>query len=136
MKKILIAFALVILPFALMSQKESFNTFIKKFSLDSVFQMERIVFPLTYVTWDYGNDEEQTINLKKSDWKYDKLYYAFEEKYDAYPVFYDNFDCDFRDTGEMIFQWKGFYSVDRRYYFKRIENRWYLIKILDYDPLE
>jgi hypothetical protein len=136
MKKTLMAFTLAILPVALMSQKESFNAFIKKFSLDSTFQKERIVFPLTYATWDYENDEEQTITLRESDWKYEKLYFVFEEKYDAYPIFYDNFDCEFRDTGEMVFQWKGFYSVDRRYFFKRVENLWYLIKVLDYDPIE
>jgi hypothetical protein len=55
---------------------------------------------------------------------------------EAYTVFFDNFDCKFRDTGEMVFCWKGFTDMDVRYYFKRLEGKWFLVKILNYDPLE
>ena len=48
-------------------------------------------------------------------------------------MFYDNFDCMFRETDEMVFRWRGITDMDRRYYFKRINDKWYLVKILDYD---
>lgn len=137
MKRMFLILIFSAFPLILLSQKESFNTFISTFSQDSLFQISRIEFPLTYVTWDYEKDEEIEIKLQQKNWKYDALYFNMENTNDAFTVFYDNFECKFKeDTEEMVFQWKGFYSVDRRYYFKRIENQWYLVKILDYDPIE
>lgn len=127
---------LLMLPLSVKSQNEDFDVFIKKFSQDSIFQLSRITFPLTYISWDYEEDEEIITTTQKEQYKFDRLFYSLKKKEDAYPVFYDNFECKFQDSGERVFQWKGFYSMDRRYYFKRIEEEWFLIKILDYDPLE
>ena len=123
-------------PIIIKSQNEHFDTFISKFTQDSAFQLERISFPLTYISWDYEDDKEIIIFVERKEYKFDRLYYSLQEKEDAYPVFYDNFDCTFRDTGEMVFRWRGFTDTDRRYYFKRVEREWFLVKILDYDPIE
>ena len=128
-------FFFFVIPKMSQSQNEEFQGFIKRFVIDSVFQIDRISFPLTYITWDYENDHEITIQLEKTNYKFDRLYYSLEDHSDAYPIFYDNFECKFRDTGEMVFRWVGFTSVDRRYYFNRIDGKWILIKILDYDPI-
>ena len=111
---------------------EKFDDFIIQFCTDSSFQISRIKFPLLYITWDYDIDKEMATHITKENYKFDRLFcYS-----DAYSVFYDNFDCKFRDTGEMVFRWRGFTDMDSRYYFKRIKGKWILIKILDYDPIK
>lgn len=128
---------LTINPIVARSQHEGFNTFITRFAQDSVFQVHRVCFPLVYVTWDYENDKELTFSLREDSYQYDRLFFLLEDRgEDAYPVFYDNFNCEFRDTGEMVFQWKGFSSGDRRYYFQLLNGIWFLVKIMDYDPTE
>lgn len=41
------------------SQKEEFSSFLKTFSVDSVFQKSRIKFPIPVVSWDYDTDDEK-----------------------------------------------------------------------------
>lgn len=130
-RQLVIGFLLLIPVFA-NSQSEKFEEFIDKFCMDSSFQVSRVKFPLEYISWDYEADKELTLHIQKENYKYDKLYYYS----DAYAVFYDNFDCKIRDSDEMVFRWKGLTDMDRKYYFKKIENKWFLIKILDYDPLK
>ncbi len=136
-KNLILLFLLLPVSFFAKSQNESFDKFFSKFAQDSVFQLSRVSFPLTCISWDYEKDEEYTTLIQKNSYQYDRLHYSLEMRgEDAFPVFYDNFNCKYRDTGEMVFQWKGFSSGDRRYYFKRIDGEWILVKILDYDPLE
>lgn len=130
-KQLIISFGLFI-PIIANSQPENFEEFIDNFCMDSSFQISRVQFPLLYISWDYETDKEIELYIQKEKYKYDKLYYNS----DAYAVFYDNFDCKLKDSDEMVFRWKGFTDMDRRYYFKRINGIWFLIKILDYDPIE
>ncbi len=135
--KILLEFFLSFIMFSnLIAQNEKFDDFINNFCQDSMFQFSRIKFPLLYISWDYDNDRENEILIYKEKYKFDKLYYNLMDISDGYTIFYDNFECKFRDTDERVFQWKGFTDMDRRYYFKRLDGKWYLVKILDYDPLE
>ncbi len=130
-------FFLIINPIITRSQNEGFSTFISRFAQDSIFQRQRVCFPLVYVSWNYANDKEDTTSVRMESYHHDRLFYSLEDRgEDAYPVFYDNFDCKFRNSDEMVFQWKGFSSVDRRYYFKMLDGLWYLVKIVDYDPIE
>jgi hypothetical protein len=130
----ILLFLFMTIPFVLKSQTEIFSNFITKFATDSVFQVSRVSFPLLYITWDEEKDEEDSILVNKEKYQYTALYYSLLEHGEAYTIFYDNFDCEFRDTGEMVFRWMGFTDMDSRYYFKRINEKWYLIKIVDYDP--
>lgn len=126
-----------LLPLITRAQNEKFDDFIKLFAQDSIFQISRIEFPLKYLSWDYEKDKEYETAISKEKYKFDNLYfYLLDCGQDAFPIFYDNFECKFGDTGEMVFRWIGFTDVDRRYYFKRINGIWFLVKILDYDPLE
>lgn len=131
MKKAIAISLLIMISLSLTAQKESFNKFIIRFVQDTVFQKERIVFPLTCVTWDLEVDDEHVFFVEKNKWKHDKLFY--DEESDAYYIFYDNFDCEFRDTDEMVFRWYGLTDMDVKYFFKRINNLWYLIKLKNYD---
>ncbi len=122
---------ILIFSFCILKAQENFDKFISKFAQDSTFQYSRILFPLNCVTWDFENDKEFAFSLTINQWNFDRLYY--DNFSDAYTVFYDNFDCKFRETDEMVFRWRGITDMDRRYYFKRINDKWYLVKILDYD---
>jgi len=116
------------------AQNESFDDFINSFAQDSVFQLSRIVFPLSIRCWDYEVDQEVTITINEKKWQFDRLHYSIiENGGDAYTVFYDNFDCKFSETDEMVFRWRGFTDMDTRYYFKRVDGLWFLIMIMDYD---
>ena len=99
---------------------ESFFVFINEFSNNEDFQMNRTIFPLECVSWDLEKDTTVTFYVNKNEWEYTKL-------------FGDNFECEFRDTDQRVFQWRGFTDMDIRFYFKRIEGNWFLIKYINYD---
>ncbi|NCA84410.1 MAG: hypothetical protein EOM83_02425 [Clostridia bacterium] len=45
------------------------------------------------------------------------------------PQIFDNFEGTLRDTDERLFQWIGTETgVDVKYYFKKIDGKWFLIK--------
>ena len=115
-------------------QNEKFDDFIYEFTHDSAFQFSRVTFPLTFISWDYEKDKECVFSLKKEQYQFQRLHFGLEYMgSDAYTVFYDNFDCKFRDTGEMVLRWRGFTDMDDRCYFKRMDGKWYLVKMLNYD---
>lgn len=109
---------------------ESFFVFINEFSNNEDFQMNRTIFPLECVSWDLEKDTTVTFYINKNEWEYTRL---FGDNYEGYTVVYDNFECEFRDTDQRVFQWKGFTDMDIRFYFKRIEGNWFLIKYINYD---
>jgi len=132
------AFLVLLLIFThanrLSAQNERFDDFISSFAQDSVFQISRISFPLNIRCWDFETDQEITIAINQEMWQFDKLHFSIiENGGDAYTVFYDNFDCNFSETDEMVFRWKGFTDMDTRYYFKRVNGLWFLIMMMDYD---
>ena len=106
----------------------------------TLFQISRVVFPLPYITWSFNEsfdeEKEDTLYITIDKYRFNNLHYGFIRCGEAYPMLYDNFDCKFRDTGEMVFRWVGFTDMDLRYYFKRIKGKWYLIMIYSNDPLE
>jgi len=110
-------------------KKEVFEDFISRFANDTTFQLERINFPLKYDYLEEENFEEVSQQIKKADYKTSRLYYDLIECSEAYTIFYDNFDLELRDSDERVFRWKGFTGMDERYYFKRIDGIWFLVKI-------
>jgi hypothetical protein len=50
-------------------EKETFDNFIKKFKSDSLFQIERVKFPLTLVTWD-NDDNLSSKKIKQENWRH------------------------------------------------------------------
>ncbi len=112
--------------------KESFEEFIKKFE-DEAFQISSIKFPLEMTFIDQESFEESSKELAKEEWTYTHFYLNFLfNGEDAYPQIYDNFDRKLRDTDERVFSLIGFSDLNINYYFKRIEGKWYLIKIEDF----
>ena len=108
------------------SENYSFSDFIKRFTTDSVFQINHIKFPLKEVSIELDEENHDSMlytNTKKSEWKF----YSFkdticdgiklEHQFDTI-----NFTCtEFGvDTGVRI-----------DYYFEKSGSQWFLTKIVD-----
>ncbi len=105
---------------------ENFIEFLQRFSWDNKFQLDRTKFPLQSVSLDESLAGTVTTYVKKSDWK---LVSFFQRDQPSYGQIYDNFNNKMRDTNERVFAWHGLGNgIQRFYYFKRIDGRWYLIK--------
>lgn len=108
------------------SESYNFGDFAKRFTTDSVFQINHIKFPLEDVSIELdeeNNDNTSTSYIKKSEWKY----YSFPDTiYDGikleHPIDTTNFTYTELgvDTGVRI-----------DYYFEKIGTQWLLIKIED-----
>jgi hypothetical protein len=105
--------------------KENFNGFINKFIADSLYQLDRIKFPLRSMK----ADSEDYGTIKREDWKIIRLFGT--ENYKA--QLYDNFKGELRDTNERLFCWEGVENgINVQYWFRRIEGRWYLTGYFDF----
>jgi len=97
------------------SVDENFDDFIERFSRDSLFQLDRIIFPIN--------------SVKKSDWKIEKLFGKDEYR----PQIYDNFNGELRDTNERLFRKIGMRNgIFVEYRFSKIGRTWYLINLTDF----
>jgi len=106
---------------------ENFDDFLEKFATDSLFQTERIKFPVEVVTLD-DDFNEITKKVSKSNWKMDYIFYGGEKVVQIY----DNFKSEIKDTDERLLHWHGIDNgISILYYFKRIDGLWYLIKFED-----
>lgn len=88
------------------SKKEDFfRNFIYKFVSDSNFQMERVVFPLTFETpdWDNTNGENKIQKIDKRQYIIETLFWNNRFPLYSIPVFYDNYKLKFKDTGKMVY---------------------------------
>jgi hypothetical protein len=129
MKKAIMIFTFLPLLTVCFGQNEVFEKFLYKFANDSIFQLSRVEFPLKYFFTNNDTFEDDSTFIMKKDYKFDRLQYSNLDCTDAYSLIYDNFDCKFGDTNERVFRWVGFTDMDMRYYFKRKQGKWYLIKI-------
>lgn len=106
---------------------EDFDNFFWGFMTDSIFQLERIKFPLKYITWkdDLGG-EIDTLEINKVDYKYNSFYINFASERTQV---YDNYELKLQPTNERLIHWYGVETGgDSKYYFKGFNGKWYLIK--------
>ena len=108
--------------------KENFDSFLYKFISDSIFQLERIKFPLnSSIQTDL--DEVDTKLIEKKNWKIERLFGREEYR----PQIYDNFNRELRDTDERLFCWEGIENgIYVEYKFQRLGGLWYLTEYNDY----
>ncbi|MBL7840742.1 MAG: DUF4348 domain-containing protein [Cyclobacteriaceae bacterium] len=107
------------------TNREKFDDFIYKFISDSLYQLDRVKFPLRSIR----ADSEEHGTIKKKDWQIVRLFGNDEYK----AQLYDNFNGELRDTDERLFCWEGIENgISVQYKFKRIEGRWYLIEYNDF----
>ncbi|MBC3848003.1 DUF4348 domain-containing protein [Winogradskyella echinorum] len=106
---------------------ENFDAFFWSFMTDSTFQLERIKFPLKYITWeDELGGEIDTIKLIKPEWKYNSFYLNTASERTQ---IYDNFELNLRTTNERLLHWYGVETGgDSKYYFTGKNGKWYLTK--------
>ena len=100
---------------------ESFADFFFNFASDDDFQKERIVFPISYYKG------EEVLRTTRDDWQHDSLLSRSE----VYTVMFDSDEDMYveEDTSLTSVQVDMIYLVKRRvkrYYFERINDRWYL----------
>jgi hypothetical protein len=108
--------------------KEKFDDFVYRFIADSLFQLERIKFPLkSSIQTDL--DEVDTTAIEKKDWKIVRLLGRKEYR----PQIYDNFKRELRDTDERLFCWEGIENgIYVEYKFQRVGGLWYLTEYNDF----
>jgi len=108
--------------------KENFDNFIYKFVSDSLFQLDRITFPLKSSN-QTDSGEEDTRLIEKKDWKIVRLFGQEEYR----PQIYDNFKRELRDTDERLFCWEGIENgIYVEYKFQRLGGLWYLTEYNDF----
>lgn len=109
--------------------QNDFDSFIKKFSNDSAFQLNHVKFPLNKVIIDAETYEYDTLSVCKKDYRTVSFYNSLIKCSEAYPVVYDNFELNESNSTERVFRWKGFTGMDNRYFFKKISGTWVLVKV-------
>lgn len=113
------------------SDNENFDDFLHKFMTDSIFQIKRTEFPLTYVHWknDYPGNEIDTVKLTTENWKHQWFYMiGFSE----IPQIYDNFEMELRPTDKRLLHFTGVETgTNAKYFFETKENNWYLTKMVN-----
>jgi hypothetical protein len=111
------------------SENENFQDFLFKFMTDSIFQVKRTEFPLTYIHWkdDYPGNQVDTARLTKENWNHQWLYF---NEYSSVPQIYDNFEMELRPTDKRLLHFTGVETgMNAKYFFETTENKWYLTKM-------
>ncbi len=110
-------------------QGENFDDFFNKFRSDSVFQIERVKFPLPLVTWDI-DDNLATEEIDRENWRHLRLEYKNEfgtREIDAYTqetkIYADSAKIELRGIDNGI-------HVD--YVFNKVDGQWTLTTERDY----
>lgn len=102
---------------------EKFNKFIIQFERDSLFQNERIKFPLRNAFFDYEEGDTSIRFIIQSEWKFSDLsklpsnYIKMSAKVSETKI---NYTIQIVDTGVSVI-----------YIFELKENKWFLTEIID-----
>ncbi len=116
---------------AQLSLEEDFNRFIERFSKDSHFQLQRIMFPISVIVPDMGDEgmapKEEVIG--KYDWE--QLDLTYDSTYLTRP--YDQYYQVVRFTNDTaVVEIRGINNgIYADYYFSRINNDWYLVTLFE-----
>lgn len=108
---------------------ESFQDFFLEFRESSEYQVSRIVFPLPSVSVQMEKEWLDSVMVTREQWKYNDFSLI---RSGIQVREYDNFARKLRPSGERVISLVGsdnglLYS----YFFKLIEGRWWLVRILD-----
>lgn len=106
---------------------ENFYSFLSSFCQDSVFQKQRVLFPIKITTL---NDDFEPLNITvtEKEWKYTGFYF----KSDGLGVTYNDFLRTFKDTDVRILNTKGNGNgISATIKFQRIGNKWFMTSLND-----
>ena len=133
MKHIQLVILLLLFPcVATYSQKidESFYNFLVKFSFDENFQKERIQFPLEKTFLSEDSARPITKNIDRGEWKH---IYLLRPHQSYFTDIRHHFGEPEKDSTERVLVYIGIENgIDIKYYFKKLDGQWYLIKITDF----
>ena len=110
--------------------EEDFGDFFDRFKTDSLFQIERVKFPMTTKSWNIDEDKPTTDKIEIVSWRH--LRFEYKDEYakreiDAYTqeekVFADSAKLELRgvDNGILI-----------DYDFIKVNGQWFLVSEKDY----
>jgi Domain of unknown function (DUF4348) len=109
---------------------ENFSDFFAKFKNDSLFQVERVKFPMTLKSWDIDQDKPTNDKLDISNWRH--LDFEYMDDYakreiDAYTqetkMYADSVKIQLRGVDNGIY-------ID--YEFVNVDGKWFLVAEKDY----
>jgi hypothetical protein len=109
---------------------ESFIVFLQKFMSDSIFQKNRVKFPLTYLTYDDSDDESKEITkrLNPDDWNFNTIY----DRLKFMTNFSSSWDTNIKESDNMLIYIGGVENgIYIRYFFTKNDEKWYLTKMSD-----
>jgi len=111
-----------------MSSLGSFFQFIEKFSTDSLYQIDRIIFPFRDSYLDSDKEYELVTKIKKQeDWEFLNLQEHLSE------VMIMQYDSDSLNSNKIVLYFRGIEcGISVEYIFEFRENKWFLIEINDY----
>lgn len=115
--------------------EDFFTEFILRFSADSLFQLDRVKFPLIFqtVNCENGVDEEISVKIDRKDYRTVTLINP-NCLVTTYNIVSDNLKFDFVKTKIFVLNVIG---IDNdqfdRYVFENINGRWFLIRIISND---
>jgi hypothetical protein len=110
--------------------EENFSDFFERFKTDSLFQVERVEFPMTIKSWDIDGDKPTTDKLEIRNWRHLDFEYKHEyakREIDAYTqetkIYADSAKLQIRgvDNGILI-----------DFEFTKVEGQWFLVSEKDY----
>ncbi|MBL7856352.1 MAG: DUF4348 domain-containing protein [Cyclobacteriaceae bacterium] len=110
--------------------EESFDDFFKKFTTDSLFQVQRVQFPFVLHSWDMDTDRPIMEKIDVKNWKHLPLEYKpdyAQRELDAYTqttkIYTDSTNLELRgvDNGIMV-----------DFNFRNVDGKWFLVSERDY----
>lgn len=110
------------------NNKEDFISFLGHFCKDSIFQKQRIEFPLnmTFLDNDYNEVKE---SWNQEQWQFTSFYYDC----DSIAILYYDSNRSFKDTDYRILYINGVENgINAKFTFERIGSKWVMTKYEDY----
>lgn len=107
---------------------ENFYSFLGKFCKDSIFQKQRINYPLDMTTLDNDYNEKREY-IKSDKWRFSSFYYGC----DSISNLYNSFNPSFSTPNKRILLIHGVENgINAQFTFKKISGKWLLVKYEDY----
>jgi len=112
------------------TQKEDFISFLIKFSYDTKFQSERIIFPLQKEKLSSDLSQNVHVFINKKNWEPVHLLKGNQNYMTDIQYSFNEVN---HNSSERVLVFLGLENgINVKYYFKLYNNLWYLKKIVDY----
>jgi hypothetical protein len=108
--------------------EEDFYSFLGNFCKDSIFQKQRIKFPLDMTTLDNDYNDRREF-IKSDQWRFTSLYYEC----DSISTTFDDFDRSFKNTNQRILIIHGVENgINAHFTFEKDSGKWIMTKYEDH----